>query len=415
MKQQTLWTSVKLGQVADLINGDRGKNYPSQSHRVAEGIPFINAGHLDSGLVRLDSMDYITEERFKLLRGGRVQRDDILLCIRGTLGRVAIATADVVPAAIASSLVIIRPGHDVVPRFLLALLSSPRGQQMISSYDNGAAQPNVGARDVARLEIHLPPLGTQQKIAAILAAYDDLIERNRLRVKLLEEMARRIYHEWFVEFRFPGEGGGTLVASELGLMPEGWSVSPLSSLARITMGQSPPSSAYNTRGLGLPFHQGVGSYGPNFPIHNVYSSAGTRIAEPGDILVSVRAPVGRINLADRRLILGRGLCAIRAGEARRGFLWQALRLFFREEDIMGGGSIFQSVTKRDMEGLRLPWPGRTLAGNFSDISEPIWDQLHSLTSEVANLRSTRDLLLPKLVSGAIDVTDLDIAMPPTAA
>lgn len=402
-----------------MVGGPFGSKLVSADY-VTEGVPVIRGVNLPvDQRFTFDHLVFVTETKARRDLFGNIARPgDIVVTQRGTVGQVGLVPrASPYPQFVVSQsqmkLTVDPLKADV--RFVYYALKSPMGQHEIASKAISAGVPHINLGLFQQVRIPLPPRDLQAKIATILSAYDDLIENNNRRIHLLEEMANRIYREWFVDFRFPGQAGGTLVPSELGPMPDGWNVSALSSLARLTMGQSPPSRAYNTHGLGLPFHQGVGSYGDNFPIHNVYSSTGTRVAEAGDILVSVRAPVGRINVADRRLILGRGLCAIRPAEAPRGFLWQALKHFFREEDILGGGSIFQSVTKRDMEGLRLPWPGRTLAEKFSDIAEPIWDQLHSLTSQVSNLRSTREILLPKLISGVIDVTELDIAMPPAAA
>ena len=263
--------------------------------------------------------------------------------------------------------------------------------------------------------IELPPLPTQRKIAAILSAYGELIENHNGRIKLLDETAERIYREWFVSFRYPGHERVPLMGSEVGQIPEGWRTVPLSELATVVMGQSPPSSAYNRDGAGLPFHQGVGSYGPHFPVHEVYSTAGSRLAAEGDVLVSVRAPVGRINVADRELILGRGLAGVRAHLAPHEYLLNALLYFFREEDVMGNGAIFKAVTRRDMEGLPLLWPGEDLSEQFSDVVKPVWRELRILTAANSNARVTRDLLLPRLVSGEIDVTDMDIAIPEVAA
>ena len=251
-------------------------------------------------------------------------------------------------------------------------------------------------------------MGSQRKIASILSAYDDLIENNTRRIHILEEMAAAIYREWFVEFRYPGHERVPLVDSELGPIPEGWSIRMLSMLARITMGQSPPSAAYNRKGIGLPFHQGVGTYGTHYPVHQVHSTSGLRIAEPGDTLVSVRAPVGRINIADRRLILGRGVCAVGSGGAPNGFLLHALKDVFREEDAMGNGSIFKAVTRGDMERIPVRWPGDEHARRFGDTVAPMWELIGGLTIGVGNLRAARDLLLPRLISGEIDVSDLDI-------
>lgn len=300
-------------------------------------------------------------------------------------------------------------------RFLYYLFNTSAVRNQIQATATGSKVRHTAPARVEAVSVPIPPLPVQQKIAAILSAYDDLIQNNDRHIKILEEVAERIYREWFVEFRYPGHDGVAFVDSELGPIPEGWKVATLSSLATCTMGQSPPSSAYNRDGAGLPFHQGVGSYGDHFPIHDVFSTEGGRLAEDGDILMSVRAPVGRINIADRTLILGRGVAGIRPSSAPWGFLLQALTYFFREEDIMGNGSIFKSVTRRDVEGLPLIWPGRTMALHYSDIVEPMWRELRLLTAESKNLRATRDLLLPRLISGEVDVSHLDIAIPEIAA
>lgn len=261
----------------------------------------------------------------------------------------------------------------------------------------------------------MPPLAIQRKISAVLSAYDDLIENNDRRINILEEMAQRIYREWFVDFRFPGHEDVPLVDSELGRMPAGWEVRPLSELATIVMGQSPPSEFYNRGGEGLPFHQGVGTYGSFFPRHEVFSTAGVRLADDGDILVSVRAPVGRMNIADRQMILGRGLAGIRAVDNAQSFLFFLLRSVFAIEDSMGSGSIFQAVTKSDMERIPVvapPGPARTW---FEGVAAPTLSLIRTLTQASERLRATRDLLLPRLISGELDVEHLNISVDEAAA
>jgi type I restriction enzyme, S subunit len=410
------WHTTTLEQVCTRITD--GSHWSPAS--VPAGLPMASVKDLTPFGVDLRGCRLITATDYeRLVRNGcQPQRGDVLIAKDGATALDTVCLVREDPEyVLLSSVAILRPDQNSVwPPFLKYYLMEPTIRAyMKSAFTTGAAIPRVVLKDFKRVRVTIPPLGTQRKIATILSAYDDLIEKNNQRIKLLEEMGRRIYHEWFVDFRYPGRDNNRLISSDAGPIPDGWTAAPLWSLAAITMGQSPPSSAYNRIGVGLPFHQGVGSYGAIFPVHSVYSSEGNRIAETGDVLVSVRAPVGRLNLADRRLILGRGLCAVRAGAAPRGYLWQALAHFFREEDVMGGGSIFQSVTKRDIEGLKLPWPGRALAKMFSDIAEPIWDLLRSLTSQDDNLSETRDLLLLRLVPGEVDVTDLKIAMPSDAA
>ncbi len=178
--------------------------------------------------------------------------------------------------------------------------------------------------------------------------------------------------------------------------------------ASITMGQSPKSEFYNEDGEGLPFHQGVSDFGTHFPAHRKYCTVENRIAEAGDVLVSVRAPVGRINIANDRMVIGRGLSAIRSRRAEPRFLHRQLGWTFREEDSMGGGTIFKAINKKELTGLPVLRPPRDLVTAFEEQDGPMFKLVEVLTSTNQNLRQTRDLLLPRLISGEIDVSDLDI-------
>jgi type I restriction enzyme S subunit len=267
----------------------------------------------------------------------------------------------------------------------------------------GVNVPHISARDIKAFRFRLPPVENQRRIAAILSAYDDLIGNNTRRIAILEEMARRLYEEWFVHFRFPGHEGVKLVESEIGPVPEGWEISRLAELAEIVMGQSPKSEFYNETGEGLPFHQGVTNFGDFFPTDRLYCTVENRIAESGDILFSVRAPVGRINIATRKMVIGRGLSAIRSKSSHQTFLLCQLRSKFSEEDMMGGGTIFKAVTKKDMHDVQMVTPRDDHVGRFEGIAVPMWSLIKTLTEKNTNLRVQRALLLPKLISGEIDV------------
>jgi type I restriction enzyme S subunit len=226
--------------------------------------------------------------------------------------------------------------------------------------------------------IYWPPLPTQRKIAATFSAYDDLIENNTRRIAILEEMAQSLYREWFVHFRFPGHEKKRMVESPLGMIPEGWEVVKLREICFITMGQSPSSEFYNTKEDGLPFHQGVADFGERFPKDRVYCTAVNRIAEAGDILFSVRAPVGRINLAGKKIVIGRGLCAIRSKTGNQCFVFQQLKELFQEEDTIGNGAIFKAVTKEDMYGIKMIQPPQPIVMSFEQQIQPIFSNLEVL-------------------------------------
>ena len=161
------WKTKRLGDVCSFENGDRGKNYPSRSEFVNEGIPFINAGHLTEQGIDLSSLNYISKEKFDQLGSGKIITGDILFCLRGSLGKSAIVDT-LKEGAIASSLVIVRSGNLILNKFLMAYFKSSLCSKLIFRYSNGAAQPNLSAQSLKYFEIPIPPLSEQKRIVAIL-------------------------------------------------------------------------------------------------------------------------------------------------------------------------------------------------------------------------------------------------------
>jgi type I restriction enzyme S subunit len=184
-------------------------------------------------------------------------------------------------------------------------------------------------------------------------------------------------------------------------------VSPLIEHVLLTMGQSPPSTFYNTEGSGLPFHQGVTNYGERFPTHVQFSTAGNRYAEQGDVLFSVRAPLGRINISDRKIIVGRGLSAIRHKKNLQAFLVYFLKNTFETEDSIGSGTIFNAVNKKEMENIRFLEPNNTHALQFDDIAQGFDRKIALNACESEELTKLRDTLLPKLISGKLRIPDAE--------
>ena len=153
---------LPLEELAKVMNGDRGKNYPNKSARVISGIPFINAGHLDNDLLNAEDMDFISEERYKLLAAGKVELNDLFYCLRGSLGKVAI-NDKFMEGAIASSLAILRVNSKVLPKYLYYYFLSPLAAIEIKKHDNGTAQPNLSAANLRQFEVPTPTI-EQQKV-----------------------------------------------------------------------------------------------------------------------------------------------------------------------------------------------------------------------------------------------------------
>ena len=249
------------------------------------------------------------------------------------------------------------------------------------------------------LDIPLPSIKVQEQIVYVLAAYDDLIENNQKQIKLLEEAAQRLYKEWFVDLRFSGHE----TTSITGGVPDGWETKTLTDIASVIMGQSPKSEFYNQDGKGLPFHQGVGSYGTRFVIDNTYSTSYTRIAEADSILFSVRAPVGRLNMTKNKVVIGRGLAAINHRAGMQSYLFYLLKERFFKDDIIGNGAIFASISKDELLGQKFVVPGDDLVAKFNGIVSDIDKKIAGLADQITLLTEARDRLLPKLMNGEIEV------------
>lgn len=269
----------------------------------------------------------------------------------------------------------------------------------INRMDVGAAIPTTNRNEFYALPLSVPSFDKQVKVSNALSAYDDLIDINRRRIQLLEEAARLLFREWFVYFRFPGHEKINIVDG----VPEGWEKKILVEIANITMGQSPKSENYNDEGIGLPFHQGVTGFGDRFPNTQTYCTQNNRIALYGDILFSVRAPVGRLNISIEKIIIGRGLSAIRSKDNHQSFLFYNLKNHFFKEDMIGGGAIFAAITKSDLENVSLLYPDKKIIEKFENISNPIDKQIENLSIQNQKLAQARDLLLPRLMSGKIEV------------
>ncbi|QTR50956.1 restriction endonuclease subunit S [Candidatus Thiothrix anitrata] len=402
---------INLGDCGvQFIDGDRSAKYPKREEFVDSGVLFLNAESINGGSISIDHANKITEEKYRSIKKGRFKASDILLTTRGNgVGKAALVSKSIYGIINAQMLIIRAPSDLINPSFLYYYISSSTIYSYILNFSSGAAQPQIPIRDLKKIPIFLPPIETQNKIAAILSAYDELIENNQRRIALLEKMAEELYREWFVRFHFPN---WQTAEFEKGI-PKGWEKVSLSDIVEITMGQSPSSEFYNDLGNGLPFHQGVGTYGERFPRNEIYCSEKGRIAQKGDILFSVRAPVGRLNIASEKSIIGRGLSALRHKNNKQSYLFYTLKSLFKDEDIIGNGAIFNSVSKDELLKFSLLLPQADLINEFENYAQKIDKQIASLFDANKNLAKTKNMLLPRLISGKLPVDQLDIQTPPT--
>jgi type I restriction enzyme, S subunit len=412
------WETTILNELCDEITV--GHVGPMASEYVDEGVPFLRSQNVDPLCVNMTEIKYITPEFHARLRKSRLSPGDVVIVRTGKPG-----ACSVIPPwlreANCSDLVIVRTGPRLNPRFLAYFVNAV-AHTHVAAHLVGAVQQHFNVGSARKMAIRHPPIAVQNSIVNVLGSLDDKIELNRRTSRLLEEMARAIFKAWFIDFEpvkaksagatsFPSlpqpvfeQLPHSFVNSELGEIPEGWEVKPLGDVLEITMGQSPPSVHYNESGEGLPFHQGVRDYGFRFPAHRVYCTLEARLAEAGDVLLSVRAPVGRINVADRRLVIGRGLAAARHPNGFRSYALYLLKHLFAEEDAVGDGTIYKAITKTFLFSMNVVCPPDGIIAEAERLLSSLDSLLGNNQRESRVLAETRDLLLPKLISGEITVS-----------
>jgi len=316
-------------------------------------------------------------------------------------------------------------------RFLQYLLRSAEYRHEVLASATGTTVKHTSPERIKRFAFSRPPLREQRAIAHVLGTLDDKLELNRRMSETLEAMARALFKSWFVDFdpvraKMEGRDPGLpkhiadlfpdrLVDSELGEIPEGWEAGHVDDEFDLTMGQSPPGETYNEIGEGMPFYQGRADFQFRFPSRRVYCTAPTRYAKAGDTLISVRAPVGDINMAGEDCAIGRGVAAARHKSGSCSYTYYFMcglaDVFARFE---AEGTVFGSISKKDFHAIPCVAAPAEVVKGFERVCAPIDRRLASSERESRTLAALRDALLPKLISGELRVTDLEhfLASPP---
>ena len=394
------WEKVKLSDISENIQTGPFGSQLHQSDYSELGTPVVMPKDIINGKIIEESIARVTSEHIERLHKHKIKSGDILYSRRGDVGRCAYATMREKDWLCGTGCLCVTVNEKIADsKFVFYQLQLPKTIGWVVNHAVGSTMLNLNTSILGNIPLVIPPLETQQKIASILSAYDNLIENNQKQIKLLEEAAQRLYKEWFVDLRFPGFESTEIVDG----VPWGWKIQKLSDVADVVMGQSPKSEFYNTEMQGLPFHQGVGSYGTRFVNDDVYSTSFTRIAESGSILFSVRAPVGRLNITKNKVVIGRGLAAINHKEKMQSFMYYLLKERFFKDNIVGNGSIFASITKDELLSQTFLIPTKEITTKYNDIVSDIDRKIEIIDSQIKILTESRDRLLPKLISGEMEV------------
>lgn len=292
-------------------------------------------------------------------------------------------------------------------RFVFYALSDPEVWPK-----RGAAQPFISQTDARNVEIPLPPLPIQRRIAGILSAYDELIENSQRRINILESMARSVYREWFVHFRFPGSEIHPRIASALGEIPQGWEVKPIQHFGAVVTGKTPSKANADFYGDDVPFVKTPDMHGSMFllDVNERLSIAGAKSQANktlpiGSICVSCIGTIGVVSMTTEECQTNQQINSIILKSfVSREFLFLRLQDARQAlENLGSNGATMGNVNKGKFESMEIVSPAPELLAKFHQVVKPMFAEILALSRQIQNLRRTRDLLLPRLLSGQINV------------
>ena len=410
---------VQLGLTnTQFIDGDRSKRYPKREEFVEEGILFLNAESIKNGTINRNAANFITQQKYSDIKKGRIKNNDILLTTRGNgVGNIAIVNSEEKGLINAQMLILRADDVQISPKFLFYYLSSPTLYSYIWNFASGSAQPQIPIRDLKKIPLFIPKHSIQKKIAAILSAYDDLIENNKCRITLLENMAEEIYREWFVRFRFPGYQQAKF---EKGI-PVGWSLDSLEKFClKVTDGtHDTPKPVDDGHYLvtGKNIKNGQVNFDGAYKISkNDHLAISKRSGlKEWDILFSNIGTLGATAIVSANPDYSvKNVIIFKPKSANQSlFLSLVLRNPAVVEDLhlISSGASQQFIGLGVARSFKILNPGDELINNFGEKVLLIQKQILKLNEINQILQSNKEMLLSRLISGKLSVENLDIQFP----
>ena len=435
----------------EILDGDRGKNYPKKSEFTESGYClFLNTGNVTKDGFKFSSTEFVSSERDQLLRKGKLQREDVVLTTRGTVGNVAYYDSSIPfdHIRINSGMVILRSDDTkILPRYLYLFLRSKLFEDQVIALQSGSAQPQLPIRDIKRVEIKVPSVTEQKTIAHILGTLDDKIELNRQMNETLEAMAQALFKSWFVDFDpvidnalaagntipdefieraeqrkaiekkdhsdtqnlFPDEFE---FSEEMGWIPKGWAVSNVGTEFN-TVGGGTPSTKnpdfWENGDISWTTPKDLSGNQSKILLHTdrKITELGLNKISSGllpidTVLMSSRAPVGYLALAKVPVAINQGYIALKCGKTLTPeFAIQWADSAMDEIKQRAGGTTFAEISKTNFRGIPVLVPSQKIIDTYSRDVKDLYNQITSRIENINTLANLRDTLLPKLMSGEL--------------
>jgi type I restriction enzyme S subunit len=396
--------------VGDLGKVVTGRTPPSSKPECFGGeFPFITPSDMDGRKTIRTTERYLSKAGYSLLRSNLLPASAVAVsCIGWQMGKSTLTNR---PSFTNQQLNSIIPDRSRVDADYLYYALTTRREELKRLGSVGTRTPILNKSAFCALEIELPELASQRRIASILSAYDDLIENNTRRINILEDMAQMLYREWFVNFRFPGHEKVRMVESELGPIPEGWPVVGFDEISDILSGGTPKTTEPSYWNGPIPF------FGPTDAPDNFYvigttksitelglSKCNSKLYPAETVFITARGTVGKVALPASSMAMNQSCYALRG---KRGINQLALFLITkdcaRQLKQKSHGAVFDTITIETFQKLRIVRPTDTLLSMLESAARPLFGLVLNLLRRNATLRTTRDFLLPKLISGEVPV------------
>jgi type I restriction enzyme S subunit len=403
MRAEIKWPTKRLSELAEFRNG---VNYNKSSF--GKGIKVVGVSDFQNYTKpRYDELDQINPEGIVTERN--ILHDGDIVFVRSNGNRELIGRSLFIeqpPEEVTHSAFTIRlrfNTRDVHPKFYAYCFRTPIIRQGLTASGGGTNISNLNQDILNSLEVPFPPLPVQRRIADILSAYDELIENNQRRIRILEDMARSLYRDWFVHFRYPGHESVPLTESTLGIIPQGWEVKPFSAIASYVNGYTFKPDDWGKDGKPIikikELKAGVTADTPR----NIGDSIPTKFnISDGDVLFSWSADLDTYLWMGGEGLLNQHLFNVVPFEGfTRAFCFHALREVMPRFRALSLGATMHHIKRSALDQVFSAVPSANLRRQFEILVDPIHKQLIALTKQTANLRRTRDLLLPRLLSGSV--------------
>ena len=382
---------TQLKTIADIQTGPFGSQLHKEDY-VETGTPIVTVEHLGNRVFTEQNLPRVSDSDKARLIKYTLSTGDIVFSRVGSVDRCSYVDKSHDGWMFSGRCLRVRPTELVDSLYLYYYFCLEETKQFVRNIAVGATMPSINTKLLGEVEIALPDLNNQKRIAAVLSSLDDKIENNQKLNDNLQQQAMALYAEMFLNSSDNNVTSGTL-----------------SDIAAITMGQSPSGSSYNEDGVGEVFYQGRAEFGFRFPKRRLFTTEPKRMAETGDVLLSVRAPVGDLNIAYERCCIGRGLGAIHSKTGHSSFVLYTMFALRSQLDVFNGeGTVFGSINRDALNAIPIDIPPVTEIDQFEAVAHPIDELIRANYEENCRLEAIRDSLLPKLMSGEIDVSAVNL-------